>query len=112
MKGQACSFFDPKGGAFEFTARIVSVGMNFMAKRAVSDLYFPSFAIVTPMGVSDSDAVPFSHFFKFYLRPSRQFCTAYSKRTVRGVEWEATVASDIQQWEWDRIGLRQDCYGT
>lgn len=42
MKGQACSFFDPKGGAFEFTARVFSVGMNFMAKRAVSDLYFPS----------------------------------------------------------------------
>ena len=50
MKGQACSFFDPKGGAFEFTARIFSVGMNFMAKRAVSDLYFPSFAIVTSYG--------------------------------------------------------------
>ena len=108
MKGQACSFFDPKGGAFEFTARVFSVGMNFMAKRAVSDLYFPSDSYGGLwLGCSTVLAL-----FKFYLRPSRQFCTAYSKRTVRGVEWEATVGSDIQQWEWDRIGLRQDCYGT
>ncbi len=58
--------------------------MKFTAKCAVSDL-FPSFAILNPMGISDSDAVPFSHSLSFICdRPGN---SALLTQNARCVAW-------------------------